>query len=369
MNKLRVLHTEWSVGWGGQEIRIISEMESLRDQGFDMSIAADPEASIFQEATKRGFQAHPITFDSPANPFTIFKVASLAKTIGADLIHTHSSKDSWIGGFAGKIAGIPVVRSRHISALIKKKPTNRILYDLLPKAIITSGTIIAQQLIEATSVPKEKVFPVAPGADPNRFKPNPEHRKAVRTEYGIPLDATVFGMVAVLRSWKGHCLFLEAIHPVMKSDDSIWVLIVGDGPIKDVIEAKIAELGLKNRVIMTGHRSDPERFFPALDVHLLPSLKNEGAPQAVPQAMMCGVANITSDGGGLPEVLDHEITGLIAKAGDKDSLHQCIKTLAENPDLRGQLATTGQKKALESFTFERQVERTKAAYEFALTKT
>ena len=85
--------------------------------------------------------------------------------------------------------------------------------------------------------------------------------------------------------------------------------------------------------------------------------------------MMCGVANITSDGGGLPEVLDHEITGLIAKAGDKDSLHQCIKTLAENPDLRGQLATTGQKKALESFTFERQVERTKAAYEFALTKT
>ena len=50
MNKLRVLHTEWSVGWGGQEIRIISEMESLRDQGFDMSIAADPEASIFQEA-------------------------------------------------------------------------------------------------------------------------------------------------------------------------------------------------------------------------------------------------------------------------------------------------------------------------------
>lgn len=363
---MNILHTEWSRGWGGQEIRIISEMEALRKEGFKMALASHPESRIHHEAAERGFESFPVEFGSPANVATILKTARLAKTLEADIIHTHSSKDSWIGGIAGKLSGIPVVRSRHISATIKRKPTNRILYGFLPSSIVTSGTVIADQLIEATSVNPDKVFAVAPGADPERFRPNPEYRSEIRSRYGIPDSAVVFGMVAVLRSWKGHCLFLEAIKPVLDRDPSVAVLIVGDGPVRDQIEAKIAELKIEDRVTLTGHQTEPEKFFPAMDVHLLPSLRNEGAPQAVPQAMMCGLVNITSDGGGLPEVIDDGVTGLVAAAGDVDQLRHCIERLASDAELRTNLARAGQKKALESFTFERQIERTREAYRFAL---
>lgn len=365
---MHILHTEWSQGWGGQEIRIIAEMEALTAEGIKTSIACHPESQIYEQAGKRGLDAYPIKFGTPANLATILQVAKLAKRIKATIIHTHSSKDSWIGGIAGKLSAIPVVRSRHISALIKKKPTNRILYGYLPKSIVTSGRIIAEQLIDATGVSPEKVFAVAPGADPRRFVPNLEAGKEIRAEFNIPEDATVYGMVAVLRSWKGHCLFLEAITPLIKSDPTVWVLIVGDGPMKEPIESKIKELGITDRVVLTGHRSDPERYYPALDVHLLPSLRNEGAPQAVPQAMMCGVANITSDGGGLPEVLDHGKTGLIATAGDLEALRKCINDFFNDPDYRKKIAQAGQKKALEDFTFERQIKKTKEAYRYALAK-
>ena len=364
---MRIFHTEWSQGWGGQEIRILAEMEALRERDFEMAIACHPESSIFRESKERNLTCFPVEFGSPANLRTILKVARLAKDFGAEIIHTHSSKDSWIGGFAGKIAGIPVVRSRHISAVIKQKPTNKILYGFLPKAIITSGKIIADQLIEATGVPWEKVFPVAPGADPNRFQPNAGYRKEIREEFSIPGDALVFGMVAVLRSWKGHCLFLEAIAPLMKDDPSVWVMIVGEGPYRKQIEKTIESFSLKTRSVMTGYRTDTEKIFPALDVHLLPSLKDEGAPQAVPQAMMSGVVNITSDGGGLPEVVDHEVTGLVSKAGDLDSLRVSVEQLAKDPELRASLGKAGQKKALESFTFERQIDDTVEAYRYALS--
>ncbi|MGB0241495.1 MAG: glycosyltransferase family 4 protein [Verrucomicrobiales bacterium] len=363
---MKILHTEWSHGWGGQEIRIISEMEAFRDRGYTMSIACHPDSQIFTEATKRGFEVFSVSFGSPANLAVIAKTAKLARSLGVDLIHTHSSKDSWIGGIAGKVTGIPVVRSRHISALIKPKPTNRILYGYLPSAIVTSGSVIAQQLIEATSVPEEKVFSVAPGADPERFKPNLEFRRETREKYGIEEDALVFGMIAVLRSWKGHCLFLEAIKPAMDEDPSIRVLIVGEGPIRGEIEEKIEQLSIQSQVILTGYQSEPEKFFPAMDVHLLPSLRNEGAPQAVPQAMMCGVANITSDGGGLSDVIEHEVSGLVARAGSLEELRSCVERLVQDQKLRVSLASTGKEVATNRFTFAKQMEQTETAYRFAL---
>tara|TARA_R110002096_G_scaffold233764_6_gene423896 strand:- start:2882 stop:3979 length:1098 start_codon:yes stop_codon:yes gene_type:complete len=364
---MHIFHTEWSHGWGGQEIRIITEMEALIGEGIEASIACHPDSQIYKEAKNRNFQTYPIKFGTPANLFTIIQLGILARRIKASIIHTHSSKDSWIGGIAGKLFNIPVVRSRHLASPIKTKPTNQLLYRILPSAIIASGETIKKQVFEAARVPQDRIFSVPAGADPKRFKASAAIRIETRDRLGIPEKATVFGMVSVLRSWKGHLLFLEAIEPIIKSDDSIWVLIVGEGPIRDLIESKIDEFGISNQVILTGHCSDPENYYPAMDVHLLPSLRNEATSQSVPQAMMCQIANITSDGGGLTEVVNDGITGLIAKAGDRDSLAHCIAKLSNNPDLRAKLAKAGQKNALENFTFERQVNRTKEAYRFAVS--
>ena len=84
---------------------------------------------------------------------------------------------------------------------------------------------------------------------------------------------------------------------------------------------------------------------------------------------MCGVANITSDGGGLPEVLEHGVTGLVTRAGDLENLRETIRQLARDSKLRSRLARAGQARAIESFTFERQIDRTREAYHYALNST
>lgn len=364
MSRPRILHTEWSQGWGGQEIRIVAECRAFISRGYDMLLAARPDSRIFARAKEAGVRVFPVWFNSPVNPFTVLELMDLARREKVDIIHTHSSIDSWCGGFAAKALGLRLVRSRHLASPVKRKWSSRLLYGKMPDCVIPSGQAILRHLRDEVGCKDQHFISVPAGADPESFKPGGDRAAMIR-ELGGALEecSFVIAMVAVLRSWKGHDVLLDAVATVKDEFPSMRLLIVGDGPRRETLHTRVREMGLDDVVLFTGHRRDVHRVLAAVDVLVLPSLKNEATSQVIPQAMLAGVPVISSDAGGLSEIVRDGETGLLVPKGNADALAGALREVQHRPDAARERAQTARGYALRELTFERMIDLTEQAYQ------
>jgi glycosyltransferase involved in cell wall biosynthesis len=367
MAAMRILHTEWSMGWGGQEIRILSEMKAFRELGIGMELACRKGARIEQEATKAGFTVHLLPFAGRFDLATILGLRRLVRQNEFSLLHTHSSIDSWCGGLAGRLFDIPVVRSRHLSSTVRPGLNARLVYDWLPDAVISSGRHIRDHLVDACHCRAEKHFSVPAGADHRRFAPDVD-ATAIRSQLGLDGSTPVVGIVAVLRSWKGHRILFEACARILGSFPDLRLLVVGDGPLRDQMPGWADELGLGKHVIFAGHRDDVPACMKAMDVCVLPSLKNEATSQVMPQAMLVGTPVICSSAGGLTEVVQDGITGRVVPPGDAPALATALLDCLLNQEMTAVMAQQARQHALEHLTFDQQVQKTLDVYRWVTGK-
>jgi len=359
--KLKILHTEWSTGWGGQEIRIHGEALALRALGHEVHFACRPISTIHHQARNSGFVVHDVEFNHSMNPFTVFKIVQLLQKEAFDVIHTHSSIDSWCGAFAGRLSGTPIIRSRHLASKIKRDWTSNLLYSRMPAIVLTSGEAIRQHLLENARCREERVISVPAGADHGRFRPEPV-RDRIRDELGISKELPLIGIVAVLRSWKGHEILLDAFALLLFRGLKAQLLIVGDGPIRKNLEEKIRSLSLEQDVFMAGYRTDVPSIMNALDVLVLPSLKNEATSQVIPQAMLCEIPVVASTAGGLTEIVRDGVTGLSVSPGDVPALAQALSRILQDRTATEKMVANGKELALREFTFAGMIQKTVDAY-------
>lgn len=358
---LRVLHTEWSLGWGGQEIRIMAEMKAFREIGVPMQLACRRESRIADEAARAGFRVDYLPFAGRLDPVTILGLRRLARDGGCNIIHTHSSVDSWCGALAGKLGRIKVVRSRHLSSEVKPGLNARLVYDWLPDAVISSGRHIRDHLVNNCHCDPRKHWSVPAGADHRRFSPDTD-AGAVRELLAGRGEGPVIGIVAVLRSWKGHRVLLEACALLAREMQGFTLFVVGDGPLREHLPQWAAELGLAGRTVFAGHRDDVPACLKAMSVCVLPSLKNEATSQVMPQAMLVGTPVICSSAGGLTEVVEDGVTGRVVPPGDAPALAAALRDCLADPAKSAAMARRAREEALRRFTFERQIADTLAVY-------
>ena len=144
MKSLHILHSESATGWGGQEIRIFQESQLLLERGHRVSLVCQPTSYLYKKSlaiSSPNFNCYPLLMKSTANPFSIVSIFKILKKTKADIIHTHSSIDSWLVGSVAKLTQIPVIRSRHISIPINNMFPNNLLYSRIPRKIITRGKL------------------------------------------------------------------------------------------------------------------------------------------------------------------------------------------------------------------------------------
>lgn len=280
---------------------------------------------------------------------------------GIDLVHTHSSPDAWTGGIAARLAGIRVVRSRHLSTRVKRGWSTRIVYGRLADRVITSGQAILDHLVQINALDPARIISIPAGIDVQRFAPVADSR-AVRHELGFADTDFVIGIVAVLRSWKGHTYLIDAIRRLAEDNVPAKLLIVGTGPQEEALKRKVHQLGMNSRVVMVGHRTDVPRLISAMDCSVLPAIRNEATSQALPQALAMKVPVIATAVGGLPEVVIHQQTGLLIPPGDWEALCRALLWVHQHPVEAKQMAERGYAHVYANFTFERMIERTEAVY-------
>lgn len=343
---MRILHTEASCGWGGQEIRILEEASGLIGRGHQVSVACPPHARLFTEAARFGVPvvAMPIEFKTWAGFFALR--AYLAQH-PCDVVNTHSSADSWLSGLAcASLSHSPaMVRTRHISAAVSGNPLNRWLYRRAAR-VVTTGESLRLQLLDALRLDPGKVVSVPTGIDTERFAP--ADKAAARLSLGIAAHQKVIGIVATLRSWKGHAYLLEAFSQLPQPD--LHLLIVGDGPQLPALREKIAALEITARVTLAGQQTKPETWLQAMDVFCLPSYANEGVPQAILQAMLCGLPIVTTPVGAILEAVTDARSALVVPPRDAASLAAAIKRLLDDPALAARLGAAARAEAVQRFS-------------------
>src|SRR5690242_20004072 len=124
---VRLLHTESSRGWGGQEIRILREAEGMRERGHEVILAVNSGGGLIRRARDAGFVVYELPFKRSCAFKAIYELVQICKRHGIDAINTHSSVDAWLGGIAARIAKKKVIRTRHLSTAIRKGLNSRLL--------------------------------------------------------------------------------------------------------------------------------------------------------------------------------------------------------------------------------------------------
>ncbi len=337
MRQWRILHTESSRGWGGQEMRVFAELDWMRAQGHWVALAAHPQSQIARRAREAGFKVRALKTSKALLPVEAASLALWLKRHRVDIVNTHSSNDGWTAGLAARIAGCLLIRSRHIEVDYPNRFWSGIAYRRMPHHILTTSERIAARMTTELAIPRERVTCIATGIDLQRFHPGTPG--TLRHQLGLPQDLPLVGMISVLRSWKGHDTFLEAAAELLKAGRPIHFIIAGDGPGRAELTQKITASPWRENVTLLGHRTDVENVLASLDVLVLPSYAHEGIPQIILQAQAMARPVVATRIGGIPEVVEDGVTGLIIEPRDAATLAARIMRLMELPALRTQLGT------------------------------
>jgi glycosyltransferase involved in cell wall biosynthesis len=348
---MKILHTESSCGWGGQEIRILDEAQGISARGHSVTLAAPREARIYEAALKRGLD--PVAL--PIARRSLGGLLALRRWLRAhpvDIINTHSSTDSWLAALAcATLARAPaIVRTRHISAPIPNNLPTRWLYHRATH-IVTTGEILRTQLVRDNGLPPERITSIPTGIDAARFVPG--GRDAARRQTALPLECRLIGIVATLRSWKGHRYLIEALS---RLPDDVALVIVGDGPQRQNIESKVRELGVGGRVWLVGNQDNVLPWLQSLDVFALPSYANEGVPQALVQAMLCGLPCVTTAAGGIGELARDGATAIVVRAEDAGDLKRGLERVLDDRELGSRLGAAARAHCIANHTAQAMLE-------------
>jgi glycosyltransferase involved in cell wall biosynthesis len=279
---------------------------------------------------------------------------------GAALIHCHWTISGLVGHLAarGRRPVVLSVRGSDIN-LLKGRwmgRLNRWIYRRVDRLIAVSQDIAAK--LEGAGVPREKIRVVYNGVD-GSFCPG--DRQQARAALGLPGGAFVLLFVGLLVPVKGPGVLVEALERL--ADPQLFCALVGGGPLREPLEARVRAGGLGERVFFAGTRPTAEipRWMQAADALVLPSL-SEGRPNVVLEAQACGLPVIATRVGGTPELVRDGINGVLVDRGDPGELARAITTLKQDEETRGRLAAAGLHSA-EGCTWEASARQVRLIYE------
>lgn len=358
---MKILHTEASLGWGGQEIRILREAEGMRRRGHELFFALSKRGELIKHARAAGFCVYEVSFHKPFFLYNLYQLFRIIRKCGIEIVNTHSSLDAWMAGFVAKINGCRVIRTRHISTPIRKGINSLILYNWLADYVVTTCEAIVEMIRRQAHLPIHRCSSVPTGIDLEQCAVTAAEVSDFRAKLGILPHDCLAGTLCILRGWKGVKDLLQAAHLLRDIAQLKWV-VVGSGVSEKLFFEECKLLGLEKHVYFTGYIPSPFAAVAAMDIFLLLSTANEGVSQASLQAAWLERPLITTVVGGLSEVCIEGETGFQVSISDPSSVVQAIRRLINDHPLRKQMGSKGKDLVRKQFTWEGTLDRMEEIY-------
>lgn len=364
---MRILHTESSCGWGGQDIRVLVEVEEMRKRGHDVTLACVPDSPIWNKAKEKQIDAVGINFTGRVSPRTITALRKLIKARKIETVNTHSWTDGWCGAIAARSCGCLSVRSRHLSLPVRPHVGNQLLYLKLVDGVIVTGENLREQLIAVNKIPSERIMSIPTGVAPHYFEEIIMKSGGIRQELNLSSEAFVWTTVAIIRRMKGHSVLVEAAASLRKNYPNAHYLFVGGFNDQEAAPPDLRELvsakGMNDRIHFLGMRKDVPEILSQSDAFVLASIKSEGVPQSITQAMAGGLPVVATNVGGIPEVVRNSETGYLVEPNQPEALAGAMATVMADSDEAKKRALAGQQLIREEYSLAIMVDKVEAFYQ------
>ncbi len=359
---MKVLHVEAGMHLYGGALQVVFLLRGLKERGVDCVLACPDGSAIAREAAPHA-RVVTLPMKGDLDVGLLGRLRRLIREVRPDVVHLHSRRGSDIwGALAGRLEGVPVVLSRRVDNPEARWVVN-LKYRLYDEVITISDGI--RQVLLSEGVPASKLHCVLSAVDTQQYQPNRQHLDWFRSTFQIAPDERVISMVAQFIQRKGHQTLLDALPAVFAQHPRTKVILFGQGPIRDEIQAHVqASPELAARVQLPGFRRDLDQILPCLDILAHPAFM-EGLGVSLLQAAACGVPLVGGRAGGIPEIIQPGLNGELIEPGDVNALASALNTLLASADLRQRYGTAGREWVEVRFSITAMVQGNLAVYEQA----
>lgn len=313
-----------------------------------------------------------------------FKIKKIIREFKPDIVHTHASKSGAIGRLAAKSCNVPlIVHTFHGNVF--HSYFNGFLTSLIIRierflakrtdAIVAISDSQRKELTDVYKIaPPEKIFTIPLGFNLEKFSVDQDAKKELfKNKYGFDKNDIVVGIIGRLVPVKNHEMFLEVAALIKAhSNKNIRFVIIGDGQSRPLIEKKAAALNLsysyfvtnpkaKTDILVTSWETEIDEALAGIDIIVLTS-HNEGTPVSLIEAQAAHKPVVSTNVGGIEDIVQHGETGFITEAGDTAAFAQHIQTLIDAPQLREQMGKKGYENVIKRYSKQRLITDMKHLY-------
>jgi glycosyltransferase involved in cell wall biosynthesis len=358
------LHVDTARTWRGGQNQVLLTVNGLRSIGHRAALVAHPDGELRRRADE-GLELIPIAPRTEMDLSAAWKFSRLVKRLRPDVIHAHdphgvamASLALSIGSASAKGEPMPaLVSARRVDFHLKGNSFSRWKYRQVDCFIAASEAI--RLMLVGDGVPVDRTVTVHEGIDVERA----QHVPAVNVHeaFWLPHGAPVVGNVAALVPHKGQRYLIEAAQLVIQQLPDARFVILGEGELRDHLEKQIHEHHLEKHVLLPGFRTDVLGCIKGFDLFAMSSV-TEGLGTSLLDAMACARPIVATRAGGIPEIVEEEVNGLLVPVRDHRALAAAIVRALKDPVLRRRMGEAGLARANERFTVERMVSETAAVY-------
>jgi len=369
-SKIRVCHVAMADLWAGAEVQLAILLRSLaRHEDLEVSAILLNAGRLAHDLQGAGIRTN-VILEGERNPLSIMKkLSDYFRRNKIEVLHTHKYKDNILGALASVCHDIPYrVRTVHGASepFEGLQALKMNFYEMLDGVInrwavdrlLAVSFALRDPLVARFGIDKVTCIHNAIDVDQIRATRDPAD---LRKELGLDQHDFIIGTMGRLVPVKGLDVFLRAARILKDHGKTAKFIIAGDGPLRGLLQALSHQFGLEHEVLFLGHRNDSHDILGLMDLFVLPSL-NEGIPLVLLEALALSRPVVATDVGGIPEVIEHGISGLLVRAGKEADLARGCLALIDDPVLAQRLGRAGRKRVEGAFSAEVMAENVANVY-------
>jgi glycosyltransferase involved in cell wall biosynthesis len=302
--------------------------------------------------------------DSPHGLLEVLRLGRYLRRHRFDVVHSHDLWSNLMGVVAAKLARVPAIvcSQRDLSHDAWYQGARRAWLRRIQKwsdAVLVNSGAIGDDLVSQDGFNPSKIRVIHNGVDVARFRGDRGLQRAL-----FPgLEACKFIVLVgnMHTDVKGQDLLIAAAPAVLREFPETRFVLVGDGAQRHAFEKMATETGVKNEFLFLGRRANVAEILAGCDLAVLPS-RAEGFPNAVLEYLAAGLPTIATQVGGMPELIEDNVTGMLVPPEDSSALSSAILSLLRAPETARRIAVHGHESALQKFSFERMTGEVEALY-------
>jgi glycosyltransferase involved in cell wall biosynthesis len=358
------LHIDTARTWRGGQNQVLMTVNGLRAIGHRAALVAHPDGELRRRAAE-GLELVPIASRTEMDLTAAWRLLRVIRRLAPDVIHAHDAHGVAMAALAlslgtGARAGVrepALVAARRVDFHLRGNSLSRWKHRQVDCYIAASEAI--RQMLLADGVPEDRTVTVHEGIDVEHVQAAPPVN--LHEALWLPHQAPVVGNVAALVPHKGQRHLIEAARLVVRDIPDVRFVVLGEGELREQLERQIREYHLEKHVLLPGFRIDVLGCIKGFDLFAMSSV-TEGLGTSLLDAMACSRAIVATRAGGIPEVVEDGVTGILTAPRDHAAMAQAIVRLLGDAQARERMGAAGLARVQEHFTVDRMVAQTAAVY-------